>query len=185
MRFRCAATTSTDEIRFARIASANDALEFLIAGCRAVQVGTANFVDPLIWPKLLAGIEHYMERHELTILSELTGSLDTRARENEWISVESEFDLDTGLYSTYITTQDGVYNQSLHTQLNIAAGAYGAPAETVPSPYWWGSIDCSTGCFWGWPDDGGSYPRPADTYIWYSHFVMSNTRIGPPAGFVQ
>ncbi len=106
-------------------------------------------------------------------------------RENEWISLESEFDLDTGWYRTYITTQDGVYNQSVHTEINIGTNTYGAPVETVPSPYWWGTIDCSTGCFWGWPDDGGSYPRPADTYIWFSHFVMSNSYIGPPAGFVQ
>ena len=38
------------------IADARDALEFMIAGATAVQVGTANFVDPLIWPKLLDGI---------------------------------------------------------------------------------------------------------------------------------
>ena len=106
-------------------------------------------------------------------------------RENEWVSVESEFDIDTGLYSTYITTQDGVYNQSLHTQINIAQGQYGAPPETERDPYWWGSIDCTAGCFWGWPDDGGSIPRPDDTYIWYSHVVISNTRIGPPAGFIR
>jgi hypothetical protein len=106
-------------------------------------------------------------------------------RENEWISVENEFDLDTGWYRTYITTQDGVFNHTVHTQINISTNTYGAPSETVPNPYWWGTIDCSTGCFWGWPDDGGSYPRPADTYIWFSHFVMSNSYIGPPAGFVQ
>lgn len=106
-------------------------------------------------------------------------------RENEWISVENEFDLDTGWYRTYITTQDGVFNQTLHTQINIGTDTYGAPSETVPSPYWWGTVDCSTGCFWGWPDDGGSYPRPVDTYIWFSHFVMSNGYIGPPAGFVR
>jgi len=106
-------------------------------------------------------------------------------RENEWISIENEFDLETGWYRTYITTQDGAYNQSLLTQVNIAAGQYGAPAETVPSPYWWGSIDCTTGCFWDWPDDQGITPRPVDTYIWYSHFAMSTSRIGPPAGFVQ
>lgn len=106
-------------------------------------------------------------------------------RENEWISVENEFDLDSGWYRTYITTRDGTFNQSLHTQINIGTDTYGADSETVPSPYWWGSIDCSTGCFWGWPDDGGSYPRPADTYIWFSHFVMSNSYIGPPVGFVQ
>ncbi len=108
-----------------------------------------------------------------------------KVRENEWICIENEFDLETGWYRTYITTQDGVYNESLHTEINIGSGDYGAPAEKVPSPYWWGSVDCSAGCFWGWPDDMGIVPRPEDTYIWYSHFVMSNQRIGPPAGFVK
>jgi dihydroorotate dehydrogenase (NAD+) catalytic subunit len=63
-----------------------DVLEFMIAGATAVQVGTANFVDPLIWSKLLSGIEEYMERHGLATLSDLTGSIDTSAREKEWIS---------------------------------------------------------------------------------------------------
>ena len=44
------------------IAGAADALEFIIAGATAVQVGTANFVDPFIWPKLLDGIRpSYMD----------------------------------------------------------------------------------------------------------------------------
>ena len=106
-------------------------------------------------------------------------------RENEWISIENEFDLETGWYRTYITTQDGVFNQSLFSELNIGRGVYNAPAELVPSPYWWGSIDCSAGCFWDWPNDQGTVPRPSDTHIWYSHFVMSTSRIGPPTGFVR
>jgi dihydroorotate dehydrogenase (NAD+) catalytic subunit len=44
------------------IASASDALEFIIAGASAVQVGTANFADPFIWPKLLEGFREYGER---------------------------------------------------------------------------------------------------------------------------
>jgi hypothetical protein len=115
-----------------------------------------------------------------------TFTIGPGVRENEWISVESEFDIGTGWYRTYITTQDGVYNQALTSEIFIGMGAYGAQSETVPSPYWWGSIDCTAGCFWGWPDDGGGVvPRPVDTYIWYSHFVMSDNYIGPPAGFVQ
>lgn len=106
-------------------------------------------------------------------------------RENEWIAVENEFDLETGLYRTYITTQDGVFNQSIHSEINITTGASGAPAEPVPNPYWWGSIDCTAGCYWDSPADQGVVPRPGDTYIWYSHVVISNKYIGPPAGFVQ
>src|SRR6267378_7223445 len=47
------------------IADARDAVEFMIAGANAVQVGTANFVDPFIWPKLIAGIGDYMRRHDV------------------------------------------------------------------------------------------------------------------------
>jgi len=68
------------------IASARDALEFLIAGATAVQVGTANFVDPFIWAKLLDGIREYLERHEIPRVSDLTGTLDTSARDKQWIS---------------------------------------------------------------------------------------------------
>jgi len=68
------------------ITSASDALEFIIAGAAAVQVGTANFVDPLIWPKLLDGLRDYLRRHNLNTAAELCGTIDTSAREKEWIS---------------------------------------------------------------------------------------------------
>jgi dihydroorotate dehydrogenase (NAD+) catalytic subunit len=61
------------------ITDARDALEFMIAGASAVQVGTANFVDPMIWPKLLDGIRAYMERHQIVRLSDLVGTVDTGA----------------------------------------------------------------------------------------------------------
>jgi dihydroorotate dehydrogenase len=51
-----------------------------------VQVGTANFVDPFLWTKLLDGIRAYMTRHGLTRLTGLTGTLDTTKRETAWIS---------------------------------------------------------------------------------------------------
>jgi dihydroorotate dehydrogenase (NAD+) catalytic subunit len=68
------------------IANAQDALEFMIAGASAVQVGTANFVDPLIWPKLLDGIRQYMRRHHVDRVSDLVGTVDTGSREKAWIS---------------------------------------------------------------------------------------------------
>jgi dihydroorotate dehydrogenase (NAD+) catalytic subunit len=68
------------------IASARDALEFIIAGASAVQVGTANFVDPFIWPKLLTGLAEYMTRHQIARVEDLVGTLDTTMREKEWIS---------------------------------------------------------------------------------------------------
>lgn len=57
------------------IASAEDALEFIIAGASAVGIGTSLFYDPLICNKINQGISEYLERHGLTSVSELTGSL--------------------------------------------------------------------------------------------------------------
>ena len=58
------------------IADARDALEFMIAGASAVQVGTANFVDPFIWAKLLDGIRDYGQRHDIARLSDLVGTVE-------------------------------------------------------------------------------------------------------------
>src|SRR5712671_4603397 len=66
------------------IADARDALEFMIAGANAVQVGTANFVDPFIWPKLIDGIEDYCRRHQIARVADLVGTLDTAAGDREW-----------------------------------------------------------------------------------------------------
>ena len=57
------------------IASAQDALEFLIAGATAVGVGTALFYDPLICPRINAGIRGYLLAHGMHHVSELTGTL--------------------------------------------------------------------------------------------------------------
>src|SRR5258706_2049009 len=73
-------------VRPGGIATADDVLEFMIAGATAVQVGTANFVDPFVWTKLLDGIRAYMTRHEIARLTELTGTLDTAKQETAWIS---------------------------------------------------------------------------------------------------
>src|SRR5918911_3167712 len=59
------------------IADARDALEFMIAGATAVQIGTANFVDPFIWSKLLDGMRDYMRRHDLARMSDVIGAIDT------------------------------------------------------------------------------------------------------------
>ena len=58
------------------ISTAEDALEFLIAGCRAVQVGTANFVDPTLYERVLDGIASYLERHSLSDIGQVVGTLE-------------------------------------------------------------------------------------------------------------
>jgi len=57
------------------IATVDDALEFIIAGASAVQVGTANFVDPFIWGKLISGFDAYMTRHGIARVADLVGTL--------------------------------------------------------------------------------------------------------------
>jgi dihydroorotate dehydrogenase (NAD+) catalytic subunit len=57
------------------IGSAADALEFMLAGCRAVQIGTANFVDPGVYERILAELRDYMERHGLRDINAVVGAL--------------------------------------------------------------------------------------------------------------
>jgi dihydroorotate dehydrogenase (NAD+) catalytic subunit len=84
MVYECRQRVKIPIIGMGGIAEARDALEFIIAGASAVQVGTANFVDPFVWPKLLAGIEGYMDRHAVERVGDLVGTLDTRAEVKEW-----------------------------------------------------------------------------------------------------
>ncbi|HJR58011.1 MAG TPA: dihydroorotate dehydrogenase [Vicinamibacterales bacterium] len=86
MVYECRQAVRLPIIGMGGIATAEDVLEFMIAGANAVQVGTANFVDPFIWAKLLDGLRAYMTRHSLAKLSDLTGTLDTTARHKAWIS---------------------------------------------------------------------------------------------------
>ena len=57
------------------IASATDAIEFLLAGASAVEVGTYNFVDPSVPTQIVDGIEDYMRRHGFTDIQDLIGAL--------------------------------------------------------------------------------------------------------------
>jgi len=86
MVYECRQTVKIPIIGMGGIADARDAIEFMIAGADAVQVGTANFVDPFIWSKLLDGIGDYMRRHSLARIADLVGTVDTRERDKEWIS---------------------------------------------------------------------------------------------------
>ena len=57
------------------VTTAEDAIEFLIAGAAAVGVGTALFYDPLVCTKINDGIRAYLERHGLATVAQLTGTL--------------------------------------------------------------------------------------------------------------
>jgi dihydroorotate dehydrogenase (NAD+) catalytic subunit len=86
MVYECRQTVSIPILGMGGIASARDALEFLIAGATAVQVGTANFSDPFIWATLLDGIGDYLQRHSIARVADLVGTVDTRTKDQEWIS---------------------------------------------------------------------------------------------------
>jgi dihydroorotate dehydrogenase (NAD+) catalytic subunit len=86
MVYECRRAVKIPVIGMGGIATATDVLEFMIAGATAVQVGTANFVDPFIWTKLVAGIQDYMTRHRIARLADLVGTIDTSTREKQWVS---------------------------------------------------------------------------------------------------
>lgn len=57
------------------IMCASDAIEFLLAGASAVQIGTANFIDPLVSVKVIAGIDDYLQRHNFNSVLDIIGGL--------------------------------------------------------------------------------------------------------------
>jgi dihydroorotate dehydrogenase (NAD+) catalytic subunit len=86
MVYECRRAVKIPIIGMGGIATADDVLEFMIAGANAVQVGTMNFVDPFIWGKLMEGIRCYMDAHKISRLQDLVGTVDTGNREEVWTS---------------------------------------------------------------------------------------------------
>ncbi len=62
------------------ITCAEDAIEFLMAGAVAVQVGTANFTDPYTMPKIIKGLNDWCDKHGVENVSSLTGTLQLNGR---------------------------------------------------------------------------------------------------------
>ena len=75
MVWQTAKVVSIPIIGMGGISSCEDAIEFLLAGASAVQVGTYNFVDPTITTKIASGIEDYLVQNNMTNVSELIGGL--------------------------------------------------------------------------------------------------------------
>jgi dihydroorotate dehydrogenase (NAD+) catalytic subunit len=85
MVYECHAAVKLPIIGMGGIATVADALEFMIAGATAVQVGTANFVDPFIWSKLISGIDAYLDRHKMARASDLIGRVELpKKKEAAW-----------------------------------------------------------------------------------------------------
>ncbi|MBR5067830.1 MAG: dihydroorotate dehydrogenase [Bacteroidales bacterium] len=57
------------------IMDATDAIEFMLCGARAIEVGTANFIDPAVTMKIIDGIDEYLDRHGCQNVSEIVGAL--------------------------------------------------------------------------------------------------------------
>ena len=57
------------------IMNARDAVEFLLAGASAIQIGTANFIDPCVTVRVAEGINEYLERHGFKSVQEIVGGL--------------------------------------------------------------------------------------------------------------
>ena len=76
MAWQAARAVKIPVIGIGGISTTEDALEFLIAGCRAVQIGTANFVDPNLYERVLDGLRSYLERHSLSDIGQVVGTLE-------------------------------------------------------------------------------------------------------------
>ena len=57
------------------IMNATDAIEFFLAGASAIQVGTANFIDPLATQHIISGINNYLDRHKYNSIKDIIGCL--------------------------------------------------------------------------------------------------------------
>jgi dihydroorotate dehydrogenase (NAD+) catalytic subunit len=75
MVYETARTVSIPVIGIGGISSAEDALEFMLAGATAVQVGTANFVNPGVSQEIVEGLYSYARQHKLSSLRPLIGGL--------------------------------------------------------------------------------------------------------------
>ena len=75
MVWQVAKTVNIPIIGIGGIMNSQDALEFIIAGASAVQVGTANFIDPSMSVKILEGIKNYCEKDKIGDIKDLIGTL--------------------------------------------------------------------------------------------------------------
>ena len=56
--------------------NATDAIEFLMAGATAIEIGTANFIDPTVTIKVIDGINDWLDRHGIKDVNEIIGTLE-------------------------------------------------------------------------------------------------------------
>ena len=76
MVWQVAKTVNIPVIGIGGISCANDAIEFLLAGATAIEVGTANFIDPTVTVSIINGIDAYLERHQYKSVNDIIGKLE-------------------------------------------------------------------------------------------------------------
>ena len=75
MVYQTAQAVNIPIIGMGGIMNAEDAIEMILAGATAVSVGTANFTDPTVTEKIVAGIEEYMKKYRINDIKELIGAV--------------------------------------------------------------------------------------------------------------
>ena len=75
MVFQCSRAISVPIIALGGVASAEDAVEYFLAGASAVQVGTANFYDPRTPLRVLEGLEKFLINRKMSSIKNLIGQM--------------------------------------------------------------------------------------------------------------
>ena len=86
MVYQCRQAVRIPVMGMGGIMTASDVVEFLVAGADAVQIGTASFVDPFVWSKLLDGLTAYLKRHGHTKVRDIVGTVDPSKTDDAWIN---------------------------------------------------------------------------------------------------
>ncbi len=76
MVWQVAKAVSIPVVGLGGITNATDAIEFLLAGASAIEVGTANFMDPAVTGKIVDGINEYLDRHGFASVKDIIGALE-------------------------------------------------------------------------------------------------------------
>ncbi|CAG9257576.1 dihydroorotate dehydrogenase [Paraburkholderia unamae] len=89
MAYQCAQAVEIPVIGCGGISTAEDAIEFMLAGCTAVQVGTANFVSPTAMPRVIEGMRAFCERRGIARIADLIGAM----KQHDVINLQKEYAL--------------------------------------------------------------------------------------------
>ncbi|MFB9121867.1 dihydroorotate dehydrogenase [Paraburkholderia dipogonis] len=89
MAYQCAEAVEIPVIGCGGISTADDAIEFMLAGCTAVQIGTANFVTPNAMPRAIEGLRAFCERRGIARISDVIGAM----KQHDVINLQKEYAL--------------------------------------------------------------------------------------------